>query len=115
MHRGAALSVITARRRVRNVDSKESGMLHSVPPFEGERMIRPFAGTLALAAGLAITIPLLASPASAGNSPAPVLIPDSAPQPISTTLGGAQPQPSPSTLTPFFRTPFNPPAATTFG
>ncbi len=72
-------------------------MLRSVPPFEGERMIRPFAGTLALAAGLAITIPLLASPASAGSSPAPVLIPDSAQRsttvtvditPLNVTVGG---------------------------
>ncbi len=90
-------------------------MLRSVPPFEGERMIRPFAGTLALAAGLAITIPLLASPASAGSSPAPVLIPDSALQPMSTTVGGAKPQPSTSTLTHFFRTAFNPLDGTTFG
>src|SRR5260221_12395192 len=78
-------------------------------------MIRPFAGKLALAAGLAITIPLLASPASAGSSPAPVLIPDSALQAMSTTVGGAKPQPSTSTLTHFFRTAFNPLDGTTFG
>src|SRR5260221_11277682 len=115
MNRAAALAVITARRRVRNVDSKESGMLRSVHPFEGERLIRPFARTVALAAGLAIPIPVLASPASAGSSPAPVLIPDSALQPLSPPVGGAKPQPSTSTLTHFFRTAFNPLDGTTFG
>src|SRR5215469_15910519 len=78
-------------------------------------MMRPFAGSLALAAGLAITIPFLASPASAGSSLAPVLIPDSALQAMSTTVGGAEPQPSARTLTHFFRTALNPLDGTTFG
>jgi len=78
-------------------------------------MIRPFAGKLAAAAGVAITIPFLASPASAGNSPAPTVIPDSALQAMSTTVGGAMPQPSTNTLTHFFRTAFNPLDSTTFG
>ncbi len=78
-------------------------------------MIRPFAGKLAAAAGVAITIPFLASPASAVSSPAPAVIPDSALQAMSTTVGGAKPQPSTNTLTHFFRTAFNPLDSTTFG
>src|SRR5215469_11505016 len=78
-------------------------------------MIRQLAGKLALLAGVAIAIPFLASPAIAGSSPAPVLIPDSALQAVSATVGGAKPQPSASTLTHFFRTAFNPLDATTFG
>jgi len=78
-------------------------------------MIRPFAGKLAAAAGVAITIPFLASPASAVSSPAPAVIPDSALQAMSTTVGGAKPQPSTNTLTHFFRTTFNPLDGTTFG
>src|SRR6266567_1987689 len=90
-------------------------MTCSSPPFEGEQMIRPFAGKLALAAGLAITIPFLTSAASASSSPAPAVIPDSALQATSTTVGGATPQPSTSTVSHFFRTAFNPLDATTFG
>jgi len=78
-------------------------------------MIRQLAGKLALLAGVAIAIPFLASPAIAGSSPAPLLIPDSALQAVSATVGGAKPQPSTSTLTHFFRTAFNPLDATTFG
>jgi len=78
-------------------------------------MIRPFAGKLALAAGVAIAIPFLASPATAGDAAAPIVVPDSAIHALSTTVGGAEPQPSTNTLTHFFRTAFNPLDATTFG
>src|SRR5258708_12730998 len=78
-------------------------------------MIRPFAGKLAAAAAVAFPIPFLPSPASAGSSPAPAVIPDSALQAMSTTVGGAEPQPSTDTLTHFFRTAFNPLDSTTFG
>src|SRR5215831_549676 len=78
-------------------------------------MIRPFAGKLTLAAGVAIAIPFLASPASAGAAPAPIVVPDSAIHAMSTTVGGAKPQPSTKTVTHFFGTAFNPLAATTFG
>lgn len=61
------------------------------------------------------TSPFLASPAIAGTSPAPAVIPDSALQAMSTTLGGAKPQPSTNTLTHFFRTAFNPLDGVTFG
>jgi len=67
-------------------------------------MIRPFAGKLALAAGVAISIPFLASPANAAGAPAPLVIPDSALHAMSTTVGGAKPQPSARTVTHFFRT-----------
>jgi len=78
-------------------------------------MIRPFAGKLALAAGVAISIPFLASPANAAGAPAPLVVPDSALHAMSTTVGGAKPQPSTRTVTHFFRTAVNPLAATTFG
>src|SRR5262249_35815694 len=119
MNRAPASPVLGISPRVRNVVSKERrydlsaspkrlGRLHGVPPFEGERMIRQLAGNLALPAGVAIAIGLLASPAIAGSSPAPLLIPDSALHAVSATVGGAKPQPSTSTLTHFFRTAFNP-------
>src|SRR5215470_2472761 len=104
-------SALTTPRRL----PRGSGRLHGVPPFEGERMIRQLAGKLALPAGVAIAIPLLASPAIAASSPAPALIPDSALQAMSATVGGAKPQPSTSTLTHFFRTALNPLDNTTFG
>ena len=78
-------------------------------------MIRPFAGKLALAAGVAICISFLASPASAGGAPAPSVIPDSALHAVSSTVGGAKPQPTTRTVTHFFRTAVNPLAGTTFG
>ena len=78
-------------------------------------MIRPFAGKLTLAAGVAIAIPFLASPASAGGAPAPIVVPDSAIHAMSTTVGGAKPQPSTKTVTHFFGTAFNPLASTNFG
>src|SRR5258708_4204121 len=78
-------------------------------------MFRSLAGKLALAAAAAITVPLLASSASATTSPAPVVIPDSALQATSTTVGGAKLQPSTTTLTHFFRTAVNPLDSTTYG
>jgi len=78
-------------------------------------MFRPLASKLALAAGVAITLPLLASSASAATSPAPVVISDSALHATSTTVGGAEPQPSANTVTHFFRTALNPLDSTTFG
>jgi len=78
-------------------------------------MIRPFAGKLVLLAGAALTIPLVASPASAGGAPAPIVVPDSAIHAMSTTVGVAKPQPSTKTVTHFFGTAFNPLAGTTFG
>jgi hypothetical protein len=78
-------------------------------------MFRPLAGKLALAAGVAITFPLVALPASAASSPAPLGISDSALQATSTVVGGAKPQPSANTVTHFFSTAFNPLDSTTFG
>ena len=78
-------------------------------------MTRPIAGKLALAAGVAISIPFMAAAANAASSPAPIVIPDSALHAMSTTVGGAKPQPSTNTLTHFFRTAFNPLDSTTFG
>ena len=78
-------------------------------------MTRPIAGKLALAAGVAISIPFMAAAANAASSPAPIVIPDSAIHAMSATVGGAKPQPSTNTLTHFFRTAFNPLDSTTFG
>jgi hypothetical protein len=78
-------------------------------------MFRPLAGKLALTAGVAITFPLLALPASGASAPAPLQISDSALQAMATTVGGANPQPSMRTLTHFFATAVNPLDATTFG
>ena len=78
-------------------------------------MFRPLASKLAIAAGAAITVPLLTSSASAATSPAPVVISDSALQAASITVGGAQPQPSENTVTHFFRTALNPLDSITYG
>ena len=78
-------------------------------------MFRPLARKLALTAGVALTLPLMAWPASASSAPAPLPISDSALQAMSTTVGGAEPQPSTNTLTHFFRTALNPLDSTTFG
>src|SRR5215467_13257808 len=78
-------------------------------------MLRPRASQLALAAGIALTTPLLASSASAATLPAPIVISDSALQATSTTVGGANPQPTTNTLTHFFRTAHNPLDGITYG
>lgn len=78
-------------------------------------MFRPRAPHLALAAGIALITPLLASSASAATSPEPVVISDSALQASSATVGGASPQPSSRTLTHFFRTALNPLDGITYG
>ena len=78
-------------------------------------MIRPSAGKLALVAGLAISIPFLASAGSASGAAGPIVVPDSAIHPMSTTVGGAKPQPSLNTVTHFFGTALNPLDNTTFG
>jgi hypothetical protein len=64
---------------------------------------------------VAISIPFLASPANADGAAAPIVVPDSAIHAISTTVGGAKPQPTTNTLTHFFRTALNPLDGTTFG
>jgi hypothetical protein len=78
-------------------------------------MLRPRAPQLALAVGIALTTPLLASSASAATSPAPIVISDSALQATSTTVGGAKPQPSDNTVTHFFSTAQNPLDGITYG
>jgi len=78
-------------------------------------MLRPRAPQLALAVGIALTTPLLASSASAATSPAPIVISDSALQATSATVGGAKPQPSDNTLTHFFGTAQNPLDGITYG
>jgi hypothetical protein len=78
-------------------------------------MPRPLTRILGLTTGAILTLPLLALPASAATSSAPMPISDSDLQAMSTTVGGAKPQPSTSTVTHFFSTAFNPLDSTTFG
>ncbi len=78
-------------------------------------MPRPWTRILSLTTGAVLTLPLLALPASAATSAAPVPISDSALQAMSTTVGGAKPQPSTTTVTHFFSTALNPLDSTTFG
>lgn len=78
-------------------------------------MIRPSAGKLALAAGVAIAIPFLVAPPGAGGATGPIAAPDSAIHPMSEAVGGATPQPTAKTLTHFFSTALNPLDNTTFG
>ena len=78
-------------------------------------MPRPLTRILGLTTGAVLTLPLLALPASAATSAAPVPISDSALQAMSTTVGGAKPQPSTTTVTHFFSTALNPLDSTTFG
>src|SRR5215469_8118631 len=94
--------------------SFEAGSLRGHRSKENE-VFQPLALKLCLAASVAITIPLLASSASAASSPAPVVISDAALQAASTTVGGANPQPSTDTLTHFFRTAHNPLDGITYG
>ena len=78
-------------------------------------MPRPLTRILGLTTGAVLTLPLLAVSASAGTSAAPTPISDSALHAMSTTVGGAKPQPSTSTVTHFFSTALNPLDSTTFG
>jgi hypothetical protein len=78
-------------------------------------MFRPLARKLILTAGVALTLPLMAWPASASSAAAPMPISDAALQAMSATVGGAKPQPTTNTVTHFFRTALNPLDSTTYG
>src|SRR6266566_6717244 len=60
------------------------------PRFEGERMTRLIARKLTVLAGLTVALPFLASTASAGTTPAPIVVPDSAIHASDITVGGAK-------------------------
>ena len=70
---------------------------------------------LAVAAGVTIALPFLASAASAATAPAPIVVPDSAIHVSDITVGGAKPQPTTRTVAHWFGTALNPVNGVTYG
>jgi len=66
-------------------------------------------------AGLTLALPLLASTASAGTTPAPIAVPDSAIHAKSITVGGAKVLPTTRTVPHWFGTAHNPDNGVTYG
>jgi len=67
-------------------------------------MTRVIGRGLAVLAGLTLALPFAASTASAGTTPAPVTVPDSAIHAKTITIGGAKPLPTTRTVTHWFGT-----------
>jgi hypothetical protein len=78
-------------------------------------MTRHIARKLTVAAGVAIALPFLVSTASAGTTPAPLAVPDSAIHASTITIGGAKPQPTTKTVAHWFGTALNPDNGVTYG
>jgi hypothetical protein len=78
-------------------------------------MTRQVARKLAVAAGVTIALPFLASAASAGTAPAPIVVPDSAIHASTITVGGAKPQPTERTVAHWFGTALNPVDGVSYG
>jgi hypothetical protein len=78
-------------------------------------MTRQAARKLAMAAGVTIALPFLASAASAGTAPAPIVVPDSAIHASTITVGGAKPQPTTRTVAHWSGTALNPANGVTYG
>jgi hypothetical protein len=78
-------------------------------------MTRLVARKLAVAAGVTIALPFLASAASAATAPAPIVVPDSAIHVSDITVGGAKPQPTTRTVAHWFGTALNPVNGVTYG
>jgi len=78
-------------------------------------MTRLIARRLAVLAGLTLTLPLVASTAGAGTTPAPITVPDSAIHASTITISGAKPLPTTKTLTHWFGTALNPDDGVTYG
>jgi hypothetical protein len=70
---------------------------------------------LAVAAGVTIALPFLASAASAATAQAPIVVPDSAIHVSDITVGGAKPQPTTRTVAHWFGTALNPVNGVTYG
>jgi hypothetical protein len=70
---------------------------------------------LTVLAGLTLAVPFLASAASAGTAPAPIVVPDSAIHASTITVGGAKPQPTERTVAHWFGTALNPVDGVTYG
>ena len=78
-------------------------------------MSRLIAHKLTALAGVAVTLPLLASAASAGTTPAPIKVPDSALQATTTTVGGATVLPTTRTVAHWHGSALNPDNGVTYG
>jgi hypothetical protein len=78
-------------------------------------MTRQVARKLVVTAGVTIALPFLASAASAGTAPAPIVVPDSAIHASTITVGGAKPQPTERTVAHWFGTALNPVDGVTYG
>jgi hypothetical protein len=78
-------------------------------------MTRLIARKLTVLAGFTLALPLLASTASAGTTPAPIAVPDSAIQAKSITVGGAKVLPTTRTVPHWFGTAHNPGNGVTYG
>jgi hypothetical protein len=78
-------------------------------------MTRFGARRLTVLAGLALVLPFLASTAGAGTNAAPIVVPDSAIQASTTTIGGAKPLPTTKTVTHWSGTALNPSNGVTYG
>jgi hypothetical protein len=63
-----------------------------------ERMTRLIARKLTVLAGLTVALPFLASTASAGTTPAPIAVPDSAIHASDIRVGGAKVLPTTKTV-----------------
>ncbi len=78
-------------------------------------MTRVTARSLMVLAGLTLALPVAASAAGAGTSPAPITVPDSAIHAVTTTVGGAKPLATTETVTHWFGTALNPTNGVTYG
>ncbi len=78
-------------------------------------MTRPIARKVTMLAGVTLALPFLASTASAGTTPAPAAVPDSAIQASAITVGGAEVLPTTRTVAHWFGTALNPDNGVTYG
>ena len=78
-------------------------------------MRRLIARNLIALAGVTVTLPFLAATASAGTSPQPTQVPDSAIKPMTTTVGGASVLPTTRTVAHWHGTATNPADGVTYG
>jgi hypothetical protein len=78
-------------------------------------MTRHIARRLTVAAGVTIALPFLVSTASAGTTPAPLTVPDSAINASTITVGGASPLSTTRTVAHWFGTALNPGNGVTYG
>lgn len=78
-------------------------------------MTRRIVPRVTVLAGLTLAVPFLVSTASAGTTPAPVVVPDSAIHASTKTIGGARVLPTTKTVAHWFGTADNPNDGVTYG